>query len=82
MVEDEDTLAQVVEHQRRQCHADRPQPDRPGAEVTPIGVQRLCARDRQHHAAKHKVAGGAVIDEEPDGPGRDSAGNTAGSLTT
>ena len=68
-----DGLAEVVEHQRREREAEPAQADRGGAEVAPVGVERLGAGHGQHHAAEHQIAGDAVVDHEPHPPaGRQS----------
>src|SRR5690606_41049324 len=69
VLEQQRALPQVVEHQRRQHEEVPAAPDRPGAEVAHVGVQRLAAGHRQHHRAEDEDAvemmGGEEVDRPP-----------------
>ncbi len=62
--EQQRTLAEVVEYQRRQDVGEPDQPDRATTEVTHVGVQSLRTGDRQHHAAENEKARHAMGGEE------------------
>ena len=54
VVEDQDALAEVVEHQGGERDRKPAEPNRRGAEVTPVGVQGLGAGDGEHDAAERQ----------------------------
>ena len=64
------TLAEIVQHQRGQ-HQDEPGPgDRLAAKVAHVSVQRLGTGQRQHHCAENGHAHAGVHHEEVDRPTR------------
>ena len=64
--EQQRTLAEVVQHQRRQDEEIPAVADGLGAEVAHVGVQRLATGHRQHHRAEDEDAAPAVLGEETD----------------
>ncbi len=60
-------LAEVVEQQRRQHDREPGDPDRAGAEVSHVGIERLAAGHHQEHRPENQNAAPAVAQEIADG---------------
>ena len=64
------TLAEIIERQRRQ-HQPEPRPaDRPPAEVAHVGVECFASGQGQHHGAQREEGRRAVFDEKHHGVDR------------
>ncbi len=77
------TLAEVVEEQAREDHEVPGEPDRSPAEVPHVGVQRLGARDAQHHGGQDRRSRGPRATTRKSRPCQGStASSTRGSRST
>jgi hypothetical protein len=68
VAEQQRTLAEVVQHQRRERHAEPGRANDRSPEVTEIGVDRLGAGGDEEHAAQHDDPADAMVAEETDRP--------------
>ena len=69
-VQDQRALAHVVEDQRGEDGGEPGAADRRAPEVAHVRVQRLGARDREHHRAERDERDVAVVEQEADPVGR------------
>ncbi len=65
--QEQGALAEVVEHQGREHHAEPGQTNRPAAEVPHVGVQGLATGQDQDHRAEDQEPDHAVANKEVDG---------------
>ena len=68
VIADQDPLAEVVEHQGGERDRKPAEPNRPGAEVTPVRVEGLGAGDGEDDAAERQESRRAVVGQEPSPP--------------
>ena len=68
VIADQDPLAEVVEHQGGERDRKPAEPNRPGAEVTPVRVEGLSAGDGEDDAAERQESRRAVVGQEPSPP--------------
>ena len=64
------SLAQVVQKERRKHERKPRQADRMAAEMSHVRVQRLAAGDDEEHGAKHRESGQAVVAKKTVGMAR------------
>ena len=62
--EQDRTLSEIVEHQRREGDHEPREADRIGAEMAHVGVQRLTTGDSQHHGAERHERGPGFVKEQ------------------
>ena len=66
MGEDQRALPQIIDRQRRQHQGEPGDLDRPAAEMSEIGIERLGAGDGEEHRAERIQADHAVLQQEID----------------
>ena len=64
MGKDQRALPQIIDRQRRQHQRDPSHLDRPAAEMSEIGIERLGSGDGEEHGAEREQADHAVMDRK------------------
>jgi hypothetical protein len=57
-------LPEIIQHQRGRDEGRPRKADRAFAEMSHVGIERLCTRERQHHRSERDVGDHRVLLEE------------------